>query len=288
MIKEFAVEPAAIVESYRVLCYVIEKFGISEGRVISEFPSKWKRLVFQAAQQEHGGKAELAKIEERLRRLPKDALISWARPAEVGDWLEIAKIEHQRQPFDWVLTKTMEVDERFVSIDTWDATHSSLQPVRQLRVARTAGEMAMACKPLLSITKHAKFVDPHFDLNNRRFQEPLTQFFQCLPDKALVEIFVDGQEFNARSYEHLRHGAGTFFARVLNRGIEVKLWGHTGIRMHNRYVLTPAGGLLFGCGLDVAEGDATPNDEVTLLQENIRSTLWAEFNDGDLIGEWST
>lgn len=286
MIKEFAVEPAAIVGSYRDLCYVIEKFGISEGRVISEFPAKWKKLVYLAAQQEHGGKAELGRIEERLRRLPKNALISLARPAGAGDWLTIAKAEHLRQPFDWVLTKNPEEIEQAVHLDAWDAEHPSLQNQRQLRIARTAEEMAKACSRLLCVAKHVKLVDPHFDLNNRRFREPLARFIECLPENACVDIYVEGATFNARSREHLCHGADRFLQHQLTRGVQVRLWGHAKGRMHNRYVLTPLGGLAFGGGLDIAGADAALTDEVTLLEERLRAELWSEYADGDLIGTW--
>lgn len=287
MIKEFAVEPEAIVESALIFQYVIEKFGISEGRVISEFPSKWKKLVHEAAQQAHGGKAELAKIQERLRRLPKSALISLARPGGEGDWLNIVKAEHQRQPFDWVLTKDPVEIGQAVQLAAWNADHPSLQNQRQLRIARTAEEMAKVCRPLLRVAKHVKLVDPHFDLNNRRFQEPLARFLECLPDCACIDIFVEGHAFNAKSAVHLHHGADRFLPRVLHRGIQVQLWGHTKGRMHNRYVLTPMGGIAFGAGLDIAEGDAAPTDEVILQEEHIRAELWSEYADGELVGTWA-
>ena len=46
MLKEFALEPEALAswESFR---YLIEKFGVSKGRVISRFPKQWKRLVYE-------------------------------------------------------------------------------------------------------------------------------------------------------------------------------------------------------------------------------------------------
>lgn len=286
MIKEFAVEPAALVGSYRELCYVIEKFGISEGRVISQFPAKWKRLVYQAAQQKHRGTTELSKIEARLSRLPEDALISLARPAGVGEWLDIVKAEHLRQPFDWVLTKSPEEIEQAVHLDAWDAEHPSLQNQRQLRIARTAEEMARVCRPLLRVAKHVKLVDPHFDLNKRRYREPLVRFIECSPENACVDIFVAGLMLDGHR-DHLLNGANSFLPQRLNRGVQVKLWGHAKGRMHNRYVLTPLGGFFFGVGLDMAVGDAAPMDEVTLLDERIRAELWNEYADGELIGTWS-
>ncbi|KMJ52762.1 hypothetical protein ACG97_11885 [Vogesella sp. EB] len=285
MIKEFAVEPAAIVESALRFQYVIEKFGISEGRVISEFPAKWKKLVYEAAQQEHHGKTELTKILEKIKHLPKNALISLARPAGTGDWLDIVKAEHQRQPFDWVLTKSPEEIGQAVHLDAWDAGHPSLQNQRQERIARTAEEMARVCRPLLRVAKHVKLVDPHFDLNNLRYREPLARFIECLPENACIDIFVAGLMLDG-TRDHLLNGANRFLPQRLHRGMQVKLWGHAKGRMHNRYVLSQLGGLFFGVGLDMAVGDATPMDEVTLLEERIRVELWSEYADGELIGTW--
>jgi hypothetical protein len=45
MIKEFALEPDAITTSYRDFCYFAEKFGVKNGRVISEFPRSWLRHI---------------------------------------------------------------------------------------------------------------------------------------------------------------------------------------------------------------------------------------------------
>lgn len=286
MIKEFAVEPEAIVGSYRDLCYVIEKFGISEGRVISQFPAKWKKLVYQAAQQKHRGTIELSKIEARLSRLPENALISLARPAGVGDWLEIVKVEHQRLQFDWVLTKNPEEIEQAIHLDIWDAGHPSLQNQRQLRIARTAEEMAKVCRPLLGVARYVKFVDPYLDLSKQRYREPLARFIECLPENACIDIFVAGPEFNARSLEYLRSGANSFLPQILHRGMQVQLWGHRKGRMHNRHVLTTLGGISFGTGLDIAERDAVAMDEVTLVEEHLRAELWSEYADGELVGTW--
>jgi hypothetical protein len=54
MFKEFAVDPGAIVRSDRDLVYVLEKFGMHQGRTISEFPARWKRLAYEAAHRRHG------------------------------------------------------------------------------------------------------------------------------------------------------------------------------------------------------------------------------------------
>lgn len=143
------------------------------------------------------------------------------------------------------------------------------------------------CRSLLCVAKHVKLVDPHFDLNSQRFREPLARFVECLPDSACIDIFVEGHAFNARSAEHLHRGANSFLPRILHRGMQVRLWWHSKGKMHNRYVLTPLGGIAFGTGLDIAGENAALTDEVTLQEEHIRAELWSEYADGELIGTWS-
>ena len=54
---EYAVEPAAIGSSWETFRYVIEKFGLDKGRLISRLPKKWEKRVIQAAKE--GGLSEV-------------------------------------------------------------------------------------------------------------------------------------------------------------------------------------------------------------------------------------
>src|SRR5690606_977065 len=47
MIHEFAVDPEALT-GWQNFRYVVEKFGIPQGRLISRFPKEWKSLVYDA------------------------------------------------------------------------------------------------------------------------------------------------------------------------------------------------------------------------------------------------
>ena len=50
MLYEYAVEPRAIGSSWQTFRYVIEKFGFDRGRLISQFPNTWFRLVYDATE----------------------------------------------------------------------------------------------------------------------------------------------------------------------------------------------------------------------------------------------
>jgi len=94
MIKEFALDPDAITSSYREFCYFTEKFGVSQGRVISAFPKKWRKLVCDSALREHKGKVEFSKIVERLNKFGSDIVFDTGRPSGEGSltWIDRALV----------------------------------------------------------------------------------------------------------------------------------------------------------------------------------------------------
>ncbi|MEK8020101.1 MAG: hypothetical protein VSS75_024780 [Candidatus Parabeggiatoa sp.] len=48
--------------------------------------------------------------------------------------------------------------------------------------------------------------------------------------------------------------------------------------MHNRYILTDIGGVLFGTGLDDDnDGESTSTDDVTLLDESAYKQHWKKY-----------
>ena len=95
MFKEIAIEPGAVAASDLQFRYIIEKFGVAEGRLIAAFPSKWKKFVYQAAQAKLRGTTELSKIEVRLRNLTDEIFYFRGRPGDgcAQNWLAAALTE---------------------------------------------------------------------------------------------------------------------------------------------------------------------------------------------------
>ena len=77
MHKEYAVDPSTIASSYDVFRYLIEKFGFERGRLILKFPSKWERLVYQAADQFMA--TEKTRLEIKLKQLRDRVLVGSGR-----------------------------------------------------------------------------------------------------------------------------------------------------------------------------------------------------------------
>ena len=47
MISEYALEPV-LLNNWKDFRYLVEKFGVSEGRLIARYPKHWKRLVYES------------------------------------------------------------------------------------------------------------------------------------------------------------------------------------------------------------------------------------------------
>ena len=286
MFQEFAVDPGAIVRSDRDLVYVLEKFGMHQGRVISQFPGRWKALAYEAAQRRHGGRVELTRITERLRRIREDVLLSLGRPGgeSTAAWLQRASEEHARKPFSTIVGEVVPAEPPFVALDQLDEDHACLAPNREWIVKRDAQSLAATCALHLQIAKHVKLVDPHFDLSLRRFRRPFEAMLHAAgTNRPRIDIFRNDKLGEDDAIERMDRSA----AAAASRGFLVRLFLRPEALMHNRFVLTDRGGVRFGTGLDDNDdGSRTPDDDVSLLDRAVWEQRWAEFPDDDPLMVW--
>jgi hypothetical protein len=284
MFKEFAVEPDAITNSYRDFAYVVEKFGVPEGRWISRFPKTWKALVYESAKAKLTGTKEFSKIEERLRRIADNILIGSGRiPANgAASWIESAIQEHRAHPFDAIVACSHRDDPPVVALAEFDADHPCLVPNRQWIVARDAAQMAACCAPLIRSSRHIKLVDPHLDPTAARFRRPLAAILAHAPSDSVVDIFRgDNVPAGFASQEY-----GPRIQALKPQGVRVRLFLRPQASLHNRYVLTNRGGISFLTGLDDANGGAKADDDVFVLDAVTWQARWGTYAGDDAIAEW--
>lgn len=285
MFKEIAIEPSAVASSYRDFAYIIEKFGIPEGRLIAAFPSKWKRFVYQAAQMRLRGTIDLSRIEVRLGALQDETFYWRGRPGDgcAEDWLGAAIAEHARDPFDAIIAATRAEDSAVVAASDLDGQHPCLHPNRQWHIDRDAEVMAACCAPLLSRVQHVKLVDPYFDLSQARFRRPFTALLQHVQSGTEVEVFRGdnfGEDFAQQSLRKL-------LDTVKPNGVKVAMFFLPQKGMHNRFVLTEAGGLVFKTGLDDKDDGELTTDLVTVLERDVWAVEWARFIGDKPVAVWS-
>jgi hypothetical protein len=143
--------------------------------------------------------------------------------------------------------------------------------------------MAIEIGPVLQLSTHIIFIDPHFDPRKRRFRKPLLEILGVLSKRRngvplqRLEYHVSDEleetEFKSRldTYlkPHLPSGLSLVFCR----------WNEDD--MHNRFILTNIGLLEFGIGLDECLGGGIPReDQLNRLSDDDHSKFWAKYSTG--------
>ena len=184
MIHEYALEPELVATwvDRRVGRYFIEKFGLGQPRIVSRYPKRWKRLVWEAFTS--GNDVERARMTELLERL-RETMVKrrdgrWDPSAA---WLHNAEDEHARVPFHAILARSNPRGLTMVLVadEIDDATPLWGVP-RGCTIPRTAMDMAAAVASMLRIADVLVFVDPHFGPENGRHRRPLERFLRSVVD----------------------------------------------------------------------------------------------------------
>lgn len=288
MFKEFAIDPTAIVSSYRDLVYVLEKFGMHQGRLISEFPGNWRKSCFETAHEKHQGKVELSRIIECLSQLRnrKDIFLSKGRAGDYHGqkWIEAALHAHQKEPFDFIVSEHAQVDPLVIALNEFDGSNPCLADNRQWTIRRDALSIAGVVGSFAKFSSKLKIIDPHFDVGASRYRRPFEEILQSACNaSSVIDIFRSDRKGPA----DLCPAMNRIALMANQKGISIRLFLRPAGTMHNRYVMTDRGGVTFSTGLDDDDfGIGTSHDDVTLLDPLIRMAKWNEYDDQVPVAEW--
>lgn len=279
MIHEFALEPT-LLNSWERFRYLTEKFGVSQGRLISRYPKRWKAMVYDAL----GACSEMEKkrIEERLVWLD-DRMMTRSHEWQAGrDWLSNAEDEHAKRPFHAIVAGANPRAKPEVLIaDQLDQNTPAWTVRREIVVARQAADLANALSPLLCLAREIVFIDPYFDPYKPRARATLREF--------LVRARTRGNGIQIQRVEFhtaFREGIAEFDAECQRQlpqripaGISLRIVRLReragGEGLHNRYILTDRGGVRLAWGLD--EGVAAQTDDLSLLEDVLFRTRWDQY-----------
>jgi hypothetical protein len=283
MFKEIAIDPAAVAASYLQFNHIIDRFGVPEGRLIAAFPSKWKRLVYEAANAQLKGHLDLKRIEERLHKLPATAFLARERPGQgcAENWVQAAIDEHRRQPFEAIIAAAVVGEPGFLQPADVSTDHPSFVTNRQWHVRRNAVSMADCFGPLWSSSLHVKLIDPHFDAHKPRFKRPFLEFMRRARPGTTIDIFRSDQMDGA----HCVTGIQRALHEWKPAGILLRLFLRPHDVMHNRFIMSSAGGVSFQIGLDEDATGERPEDIVTILQTDVWSREWGAYAGDDCVGQ---
>jgi len=291
MFHEYALDPSTL-RSWADFRYLIDQFGMSQGRLISKFPSKWKKAVYEAC----SGIApvERTRIEEGLRRIDLKLYASGREYDADLDWIQNAVLSHINSPFRAIITVPENanvhggLDHSALSDDT-EKWKPGIPPVQ-----RDADEMAGAAQKLLRSSSEIVFVDQHFSCAARHGR-PLTAFLRYAAQGAAIE----------RLEYHLGCGPSPEWfeaglrkqARFLHLPDKTELvfyrWREKpgGEEFHGRYILTELGGIRFDVGLDDSEDNpGIQTTDVAALDHATYLMRWIQHRPDskafDLVDAW--
>jgi len=282
MIKEFAFEPEAITTSYRDFCYFTEKFGVSQGRVISEFPSKWKRKVCDSALATHKGSVECSRIIERLKMLGKEVVFNSGRKCLDGNiaWIDQALNEHANRPFSAIIASSNPTANTEVLVASeLDDSVVRFKATDQKHITRTAVEIVDCVELLLGSAKIVKLIDPHFDPSKKRWRRMLELVLSALSSNGQADVTLEIHRADNALPGNIKNYFNSSIPGIRPAGITVHVFLHPETSMHNRFILTHLGGASYHTGLDDNEdGNSTPTDLVSLLASDILAKEWDTYS----------
>ncbi len=285
MIHEYALEPELVASwvDHRIGRYFIEKFGLGQPRIVSRYPKRWKRLVWEAFTSDND--VERARMTELLERLSETMVKRRdGRWDPNAGWLHNAEDEHVRVPFHAILARSNPRGHAKVLVADEIDNSALLWSVRRgYTIPRTAIEMAAAVASMLRIADVLVFVDPHFGPENSRYRRPLEQFLRSVvdgrPGEAPRRLEVHSSADGGSTTAFFGDGCRQQLPRCIPIGLRVAMvrlrQRQGGERLHNRYILTDLGGVIFGVGLD--EGDPGDTDDIQLLDRAQYEKRWRQY-----------
>src|SRR5438445_10672169 len=98
MLKEYALQPE-LLSSWPVFRYLSDKFGYGRGRVIAEYATKWRKMVYESlgnCKPMEKKRIEAGLIKLRSALYPRPWSYKWD---EDKGWLDNAIGEHAKRPF---------------------------------------------------------------------------------------------------------------------------------------------------------------------------------------------
>lgn len=281
MIYEYALEPL-LLNNWKDFRYFIEKFGVAQGRLISRYPKRWKRMVYESLT--GCGEVERKRIEDRLQNIDGKMITRQHEWNSQQDWLSNAETEHLRRPFHAIVARSNPNRREYVlEGESVSEEHALWAARRRQPVPRIAQEMAACVALLLRTSQEILFVDPHFGPQHLRFRRPLEAFLAValeqrdgsLPKK--IEIHT-GDDLGAGFFQQ---ECQRCLPAIIPAGMKVRLvrWHQKegGEKFHNRFILTERGGVMFGAGLDDSDSTEGETDDISLLNDEACKFRWVQY-----------
>jgi len=273
MFHEYALDPS-VLSNWDRTRYFLDAFGPWRGRLLAEYPRRWKRLVYQ---QLRCADVERSRIVERLAALDRRVFSGRSNASfDPNDaWLNNAVRENSRIPFRAIVANES-LPPNVLDASVLDDREPLWRVDSGRRVGRNGAEFVAAVQVLLSASSRVILIDPHFRSDQRAKTDVVVAFCSAVMGTATIEVHFRDEPI---SYAEAMRQAELRLPGMLPQGsrIALRCWKERdgGERLHNRYVLTDIGGVQFGDGIEV--GDDGQYDRVSILDEASWAALWMHY-----------
>ncbi|EXI78381.1 MAG: hypothetical protein AW10_03095 [Candidatus Accumulibacter appositus] len=296
MIYEYALEPSLVVDWALAgdgCC--VSQFGLDCRRLVSDFPTDWKGLVFAdflARYDYDYGHPDVANtqptLDAFLQILTDCMVLRQIHLPQRAAWLEEAINEHFQRPFHAIFARRRPEDSP-ADVITEENIRNVRDPHWRLPTIKTtrksAADIASRLRPLLQAASKIFLIDPYFDASKKRFQDPFAEIMRqtamqprAVSSSPVISLITgverhfketakptNEQEIGKRRKEEANvaaeivRQARCHLAALVPNGLAVKISvlknPTRGDPLHNRFVLTDVGGVILPYGLDERDRD---------------------------------
>jgi hypothetical protein len=283
MWKEYAIEPACVVQSRETFRFLLSNFGTEHGRWIVRFPKAWRQQIHAALET------------SPLRDVDRTRVIEWLKVDKGrffgagGDnfspgvsWLQNALVHHDARPFAKILAvANPDAHADVVVPEAENDLGACLACPHIVSVERNASAMVGAVAPLLGKAAELIFIDPHFG-PEARFLDVLAAALQRVAQRAQKPSRIE-YHFQAKvSAVEFEQNWESRILSAIPAGLTLTFvaWHERpgGEQLHDRFILAPIGGVDVTVGLDT--GSPGQTTRITRLTTETHTKIWADYQHG--------
>jgi len=301
MIYEYAIEPEVVAtwgeaDNYR---YFIDKIGLGTTRIVSRFPKKWKKSVYEAFAEikknvpdNEKKQAELQHQEKRLEaiveRISEQSIRRVAQTQDLKNWKDAVILEHNNLSFHAVICNEGYKKFNFIitPTDLISAAHTLWVNEVEKDVPRNAISIGKELAPLLKISKKIKIIDPYFRASRPKWINVFREIFRHIRSgmhqlgDIEIELIASLEVHNCPVADFYKEECLRYLTDIVPQGLKLTImrWGHknNGEKLHNRYILTEFGGIKLDPGFDESLSVGA-HTEFTVLGKKRYSLRWRQY-----------
>ncbi len=257
----YAIDPSAP-EDLKDVKFMLEKFGMREGRFLAKYPSNWIEIILENSEKlPDVDRSRLTRLLDVHRDYLLDVEAEFIRSR---DWIDNAERQKDRKK---IFSRVLAADPNSLNAETlksflWD-DGSAIDISRGAHIPMSVASYALAVKPLFLLSNEVHIADPYFQLRNgvnidRGRFEVLREFFKIADESKKCESFII--HFNRISFlkevdqeRSIENDLDYLIADLDIQNLKIT-YDLNGDMTHGRYIFSVKGGLQFDYGFEPKKG----------------------------------